>query len=38
MKEVKKKNFQDKITYAYIRKIKKWMLCPACKKRQNDDR
>lgn len=27
----KKKNLVDKITYAYIRKIKKWMFCPNCK-------
>lgn len=26
----KQKNIVDRITYAYIRKIKKWMFCPAC--------
>lgn len=26
----KRKNIVDTITYAYIRKIKKWMFCPAC--------
>ena len=31
MKKVeKKKSFIDGLTYAYIRKIKKWMFCPAC--------
>ena len=27
----KNKPLKDKITYAYIRKIKKWMFCPNCK-------
>ncbi|MBR7151598.1 MAG: hypothetical protein IKD02_04595 [Clostridia bacterium] len=31
-KEMKKKKFRDKIAYAYIRKIKKWMFCPVCQK------
>ena len=26
----RKKSFRENITYAYIRKIKKWMFCPAC--------
>lgn len=26
----KQKSIVDRITYAYIRKIKKWMFCPAC--------
>ena len=26
-----KKNLTEKITHAYIRKIKKWMFCPACR-------
>lgn len=26
----KQKSLVDRITYAYIRKIKKWMFCPAC--------
>lgn len=26
-----KKSLTEKITYAYIRKIKKWMFCPSCK-------
>ena len=26
----KRKNIKETITYAYIRKIKKWMVCPAC--------
>ena len=26
----KRKSILDKLTYAYIRKIKKWMFCPAC--------
>lgn len=31
MKEQKKrKNILDVLTYAYIRRIKKWMFCPAC--------
>ena len=28
----KSKSLGDKITYAYIRRIKKWMFCPACQK------
>lgn len=27
-----KKSIMDRLTYAYIRKIKKWMFCPACQK------
>ena len=27
-----KKSLIDRLTYAYIRKIKRWMFCPACKK------
>ncbi|MBO5248039.1 MAG: hypothetical protein J6B54_01935, partial [Clostridia bacterium] len=27
-----KKNIMNRIQYAYIRKIKKWMFCPACQK------
>lgn len=27
-----KKSLSDKLTYAYLRKIKKWMFCPACQK------
>ena len=30
--EKKSKNIKDRLTFAYIRKIKKWMFCPACKK------
>lgn len=31
VKETKKhKTFFDALTYAYIRKVKKWMFCPAC--------
>lgn len=26
----KRKNIVDYLTYAYIRKVKKWMFCPAC--------
>ena len=26
----KKKSVADRLTYAYIRKIKRWMFCPAC--------
>lgn len=26
----KKKSLMDRLTYAYIRRIKKWMFCPAC--------
>lgn len=26
----KRKSLTEKLTYAYIRKIKKWMFCPAC--------
>ena len=29
-KKKKRKNIVDSVTYAYIRKIKKWMFCPAC--------
>lgn len=31
-KKIKKKSIADRLTYAYIRKIKKWMFCPACQK------
>lgn len=27
----KHKNFIDRLTYAYIRKVKKWMFCPNCR-------
>ena len=27
----KKKSLMDRLTYAYIRRIKKWMFCPACR-------
>lgn len=30
MSEKKKKSVLDRVTYAYIRRIKKWMFCPAC--------
>lgn len=31
MKDKKnRKNIIDRLTYAYIRKVKKWMFCPAC--------
>lgn len=30
MERKKKKSIIDRLTYAYIRKIKKWMYCPAC--------
>lgn len=26
----KHNKFSDAVTYAYLRKIKKWMFCPAC--------
>ena len=29
-KEKKHKSFGDAVTYAYLRKVKKWMFCPAC--------
>ena len=29
-KSAKRKNLIEAVTYAYIRKIKKWMFCPAC--------
>lgn len=29
-KTVKRKNLFETVTYAYIRRIKKWMFCPAC--------
>lgn len=29
-KEKKRKSIADRLTYAYIRKIKKWMFCPSC--------
>ena len=29
-KTQKHKNIVEALTYAYIRKIKKWMFCPAC--------
>lgn len=33
MKKIsKRKKLGDVLTYAYIRKIKKWMFCPACQK------
>ena len=28
----KNKSIVNKLTYAYIRKIKKWMYCPSCQK------
>lgn len=31
MPQKKHKSLGDKMTYAYIRRIKKWMYCPACK-------
>ena len=30
-KNQKHKKFKDAVTYAYLRNIKKWMLCPNCK-------
>lgn len=32
MKTAKRKNLIEIATYAYIRKIKKWMFCPSCQK------
>ena len=32
MERKEKKSIIDRLTYAYIRKIKKWMFCPACQK------
>lgn len=32
MKKKNNKSIIDRLTYAYIRKIKKWMFCPACQK------
>lgn len=29
-REKKKKSIADRLTYTYIRKIKKWMFCPSC--------
>ncbi|WP_195514059.1 hypothetical protein [Turicibacter sanguinis] len=29
-KIAKRKNIYEAVTYAYIRKVKKWMFCPAC--------
>ena len=29
-KDKKKKSVADRLTYAYIRRIKRWMYCPAC--------
>ena len=31
MKKNKKMNIKDQLSYLYIRNIKKWMFCPACK-------
>ena len=28
--EKKRKSIADRLTYAYIRRVKKWMFCPAC--------
>ena len=30
-REKKRKSIADRLTYAYIRKIKKWMFCPSCR-------
>lgn len=29
-KEKKEKRILDRLTHAYIRRIKKWMFCPSC--------
>lgn len=32
MTKSKKKRIIDRLTYAYIRRVKKWMFCPACQR------